>query len=125
MILSIGGSYQGKLDYVKENYKKVNTVFECNENNLEIDMSKDIINKLHILILSQLKNNINTYKFLEENMHSLKTKIIICDDISSGVVPISAEMRMWREEVGRSLALLSQNAEEVIRVFCGLGTRLT
>jgi adenosyl cobinamide kinase/adenosyl cobinamide phosphate guanylyltransferase len=59
-----------------------------------------------------------------ELLPDLKNKIIICDDISSGVVPMGSEMRKWREVVGRVLALLSKNADEVVRVFCGIGSRI-
>ena len=46
------------------------------------------------------------------------------DDISCGVIPTDEAMRKYRELVGRSLALLSKNADEVIRVFCGMGTKI-
>jgi adenosyl cobinamide kinase/adenosyl cobinamide phosphate guanylyltransferase len=50
--------------------------------------------------------------------------IVICNDISSGVVPVDAVMRKWREAVGRTLAALSQKSDEVIRLFCGIPARI-
>lgn len=123
MILIIGGAYQGKFEYVREKYN-FNKVFECQENSKEIDFSADVIIGFHNFVFSQVKEEIDSIKFIEENLEILRDKIIICDDISSGVVPLSFETRTWREMVGRCLVLLSKNSEEVVRVFCGIGTRI-
>jgi adenosyl cobinamide kinase/adenosyl cobinamide phosphate guanylyltransferase len=61
---------------------------------------------------------------MNENRIFLKPKIIICNDISCGVVPIDSEIRLWRESVGRILTILSKHADEVVRLFCGLGTKI-
>lgn len=125
MILIIGGAYQGKLEYAKENYFiKDEEVFACNEGCRTPDLSKKVIYGLHQLIYEQIRSNMDTGDFLKTNLNLFSDKIIICDDISCGVVPMDAQMRSFREAVGRALAYLSKNADEVIRVFCGLGTRL-
>lgn len=124
MILIIGGAYQGKLDYVKENYGIGDDIYTCSETTAFPDFSKSALNCFHLLVLAQIRNNIDHPDFLREHMLLLKDKIIISDDIFCGVVPIEHEMRIWRETLGRSLAYLSKNADEVYRVFCGLGTKL-
>lgn len=124
MILIFGGAYQGKLAYALDNYINTDSVFKCQEDCITIDFSKEIITEFHILVLSHIRNDVDTQTFIEQHGHSLKSKIVICDDISSGVVPISAETRAWREAVGRNLVLLSQKSDEVVRVFCGLGMKL-
>lgn len=53
-----------------------------------------------------------------------KNTVVLCDDISSGVVPLGADLRCWREAAGRTLALLADRSDEVYRLFCGLETRL-
>lgn len=53
-----------------------------------------------------------------------KDSIIICTDISCGVVPVDDELRRWREETGFMLNYLSQNADSVTRIFFGLEQRL-
>jgi adenosyl cobinamide kinase/adenosyl cobinamide phosphate guanylyltransferase len=124
MILIYGGAYQGKLDYALEHYNVKASVYNCNETESQIDFSKEIINSFHQLILSQLRNEIEPCQFVNDNMELLKPKIIICDDISCGVVPVDSEMRLWRETVGRVLTILAKHADEVVRVFCGLGTKV-
>jgi len=121
MILVIGGAYQGKLVYVTENYPD-KKVFHCDIDNPEMDFSADIINSIHLMVMAQIRAGIDTLSYLHEKLPQIKGKIIICDDISCGVVPIDQETRQWRETVGRSLALISKNADEVIRVFCGIGS---
>ena len=54
----------------------------------------------------------------------LSEKILICEDISCGVVPMDAEAREWREAVGRMNAMLASKAERVTRLFCGLPLEL-
>jgi len=99
-------------------------VHQCNTENPEPDFSADIINSLHLLVLAQIRAGIDTLEFLTGKLPELKNKIIISDDISCGVVPVEQEARQWREATGRCLALLSKNADEVIRLFYGIGSRL-
>lgn len=46
----------------------------------------------------------------------LSEKILICEDISCGVVPMDAEAREWREAVGRMNAALAAQADTVTRI---------
>ena len=63
-----------------------------------------------------------TLKNIKENINLFKDKIIISDEISSGIVPLKKEDRMWREETGRCLQYLSKESSCVYRVFCGIST---
>jgi hypothetical protein len=123
MILVIGGAFQGKLDYVQATYPGL-TYCRCSLDKPDLDMTADVIDSLHLLALAQLRAGVNTQDYLEERLEALAGKVIIADDISSGVVPIEAEMREWREVLGRSLAMLSRHADEVTRLFCGIATRI-
>jgi adenosyl cobinamide kinase/adenosyl cobinamide phosphate guanylyltransferase len=107
MVLIFGGAYQGKLSYAKNRYE-----------NREIvgDFEKWILE----LVKSGADVNMEVRTFIEEHPEA----VIICCDISCGVVPVDSVMRKWREAVGRSLALLSRASDEVIRMFCGIPTRI-
>ena len=50
--------------------------------------------------------------------------VFIANDVSQGLVPMDATDRAFREMMGRTLLHLAKEAEEVHRVFCGLGQRL-
>ena len=123
MVLIIGGAYQGKLAYVK-NIHPDKTIFQCDTDIPSIDLSADIINSLHMMTLAQVRASQDSLAYLRSKLPQIKNKIIICDDIFCGVVPIDRETRKWRETTGQCLTLLSENADEVIRVFCGIGSRI-
>lgn len=124
MILIFGGAYQGKLEYAKEHWNfSDDDVFFCEEN-LTIDLSKKVICGLEKFVYACVCKGVETKNVLAEYDVPLDDKILIADDISQGVVPIEPDRRAWRESVGRTLLWLGKNADEVHRVFCGLGQRL-
>ncbi|MBN7774367.1 bifunctional adenosylcobinamide kinase/adenosylcobinamide-phosphate guanylyltransferase [Clostridium aminobutyricum] len=123
MELIVGGAYQGKLEYVKKTYQiKDEEVFYCEEDaaNPQLDLSKKVIYQLENFILACVKQGIGAREYLMDNRGFLENKIIVCMDISQGIVPMDREMRAWREMNGRALIYLSEEAENVVRIFCGL-----
>ena len=125
MVLVIGGAYQGKLDYVKEKFDiKDSDIYFCNDENTQIDFDKKVICGIHKFVLAMIKNNKQPILYIQQNIDKFKDKIIICDDISCGVVPIDYEKRMLREQIGHCLSIFSKNSDKVVRLFCGIPTKL-
>lgn len=125
MILIFGGAYQGKLDYALGTYHLTERdVCYCDMESMVINFDKKIIYGLDKFVLACVKEGISAQECLADNLDKLKDKIIICDDISQGVVPVDAVERAWREMNGRCMIFLGKEAEEVIRVFCGIGTKV-
>ncbi len=123
MIVIFGGSYNGKISYCREKYKcNSNDFFYCNDENLIFD--KKVICGLHIFIKKCVEKDISAVNYLKDNMNKLKDKIIISDEINSGVVPVEKENRIYREECGQSIQLLCNWADEVYRIFFGLEEKL-
>ncbi|MBE6035878.1 MAG: histidine phosphatase family protein [Clostridiales bacterium] len=123
MDLIFGGVYQGKLEYVKKHFNiSDEDIFYCDKTaeSPQIDFSKRVIYKLEEFTLACVRQGLEAKAYLEENRLELQNKIIICGDISQGIVPIDKEMRQWREMNGRILIYLSSQANHVIRIFCGL-----
>lgn len=123
MDLIFGGAYQGKLEYVKEHFDiGEEDIFYCNKDSetLEIDFSKKVICKFEEFTLACVKKGIEAKEYLIEHEGELNEKIIICNDVSQGVVPIDKEIRAWREMNGRTMIFLTNRANEVTRIFCGL-----
>ena len=133
MHLIFGGAYQGKLN-IQEHYQlKEEDIFTCDAEadqnksaagTITIDFSKKVINKLEDFVMCCLRQGIEAKEYLEEHKEEWKDKIIICTDISSGVVPYDKELRAWREMVGRTMVYLGKEAEEVTRLFCGIPQKL-
>ena len=119
MILIIGGAYQGKLDFAKENFGVTEgDVYICHED--AIDFSKRCI-----LALEEFAHHHpDPIGYFEANREKWQDSILICRDIFCGVVPMGAENRAWRQKTGRLCQYLSREAEQVSRIFCGLEQRL-
>lgn len=124
MILIFGGSYQGKLEFAKETFNVTDEdVFVCTTEN-EIDWSKKVLYNMDQAFLRHVKDGKESREVLAENLSQLKDSIIIVNDISQGIVPMEREQRDWREMTGRAMLYLSKEADEVYRVFCGLGNKI-
>jgi len=123
MTLITGGAYQGKTDYAAE-IRPGASFFDCSDKEPFIDFSADVVNRLHLAILAMARAGEDPLAHLEERLPDMAEKIVICDDISCGVVPIDAAERKWREDTGRCLAMLSKKADGVVRLFCGIATVL-
>lgn len=125
MILIFGGAYQGKLEYAMSTYGvSEKDVYDCDIESMVINFDKKIIYGLDKFVLACVKEEVNALECLEEHIDKLADKIVICDDISQGVVPMDATERAWREMNGRCMIYLGQKAETVVRVFCGIGTKV-
>lgn len=119
MILIIGGAYQGKLEFAK-NTLHINDedVYTCTGD--KVDFSKRCINKIEQF--TYLHPDASAY--FKDHREKWKDSILICQDMSGGVVPMGAELRAWRQNTGRLCQYLAREADQVIRVFCGLEQRL-
>lgn len=122
MIFIIGGSYQGKREYALNQFHLTEQdVFVCTEETTEIDLSKCVISNIDRFALGCIKRGEEPKDYWEKHLSALRNAILISDDISCGVVPIDATIRAWREATGRANNYLAREADQVIRVFCGLG----
>lgn len=122
MIVIFGGAYQGKLEYAKENFNVTDEdVFMCTDDSISIDTAKKVICGLENFTFACVRAGKEAKELLASDRKELEDKIIICSDISQGIVPLDADQRAWREMNGRCMLWLGREAERVIRVFCGLG----
>ena len=127
MVFIYGGAYQGKLDYAREAFKlKEGDIYAyaADDGAAERVPEQKCLCGFHLFVLSQIRAGCDPLAFIIKNKGAFKDKIVVADDISCGVVPMGAINREWREAAGRCAAFLSQNADEVWRVFCGIPTRI-
>ena len=123
MILVFGGAYNGKLSFVKEKFNiSDKDIFTINDDLkvLSIDFSKKVINNFHKFMYKLSLEKIDAIDYIVKNQELFKDKIIVCDDISQGIVPLKKEDRFWRENTGRCLQYISSNSKAIYRVFCGI-----
>ena len=117
MILIIGGAYQGKLDFARETLG-VCDVYTCTEG--EIDFSHGCIYQIQEFTAAHP----DPIGYFEAHRDEWQDSVLILEDIFSGVVPMGADNRAWRQRTGRLAQYLSREADRVSRIFCGLEQRL-
>ena len=113
MVLIIGGAYQGKLTWAVEQF------------GLTPDTLCDLAQGFqpgkrcyyHLEAFTRAEESAAPELFPED-------AVIISREVGSGVVPMDAETREWREAVGRMNAALAAQADTVTRIFCGLPLEL-
>ena len=123
MILIIGGAYQGKLSYAKVAFSLTpEDIYTCI--GTEIDFSKRCVNGLEEFCYACIGQNIDPIEYVQAHRENWQNSILICCDLSSGVVPMDPVQRQWRHTTGRLCQYLAGQAERVSRIFCGLEQRL-
>lgn len=121
MVLIFGGVYQGKLDYAIERFGLCEAdVFRCSEDECTAPGHERIIYEIDKWILALVRAEQDTDAVVKRFIENNKNTIVICNDISCGVVPVDPIMRVWRESVGRALAEFAGASDEVVRIFCGI-----
>ncbi len=134
MKLIIGGAFQGKLDYAKAMYGVTEGWIDGGLCRLdEIENCRGIY-RFHEYVKRLLEG-----KFSGDSLSGLEQQarefagalyrrnpdiLIVSNELGCGVVPIEKEDRLWRETVGRICTCLASEADEVVRVVCGVGMRL-
>lgn len=109
MIFVIGGAYQGKTEYVKKTFP-----------------DKNITDSYHLEVKKQLEKGENPMAEVEKLLQdeALDSMVIVSNDIGNGLVPTDDFERGYREMVGRVNCAIAAEAEQVIRIICGIPTRI-
>ena len=125
MILIIGGSYQGKLDFVRNRYGLTDDEIQfCDENTDALDFSRQCIAYIDRFALNRIRAEAEPAEALGADPGLYKDVIFIANDISGGIVPMDPALRAWRESCGRMNLKLAREANEVWRLFCGIPQRV-
>ena len=125
LVLIFGGVYQGKLDYAIERFgSKENDIFRCSNEDTVMPCGKSVIYELDKWVLSLVRADIDTDSAIRHFIENNCSAVVICNDISCGIVPEDPVMRKWREATGRAVAELVRSSNEIIRLFCGIPTRI-
>lgn len=108
MILVVGGRGAGKRRYVEELGYSENEIAEA------VLDERPVLADLHVFLRG-------TEDVGEEVLEAiLRKKVVMCNEVGCGIVPMDAAERAWRDRVGRTCALLAARAERVMRICCGI-----
>ena len=119
----VGGAFQGKTRYAKQNNPEVELMggADCPLDEIESCMA---INEFHAftrrwLLKGRTKDEL--LKILEKNEN---LQLLISDEIGYGLVPVDDFEREYRELHGRVMTELAERADCVERVVCGVPQRI-
>lgn len=112
MVFIIGGAYQGKTAYAEEHFPS--------------QEGWQLVNCYQDSVRRQLREGLSPLEEAEKLLRAYEGQrlVIICDEVGYGLVPVDAFERSFREQAGRVGGFLAGKAEQVIRVVCGIGTRI-
>ena len=129
-VLIVGGAGQGKLEFAKrfagEICDKDIFSFEYKESSDDVKIAGngEIVPNGYKIYCHAERVMRGTDKSAEEIAELFFEKeIVICEDITCGIVPIDAVDREWREDAGRLMQALAAN-RRVYRVICGIGEEI-
>ena len=125
MRLVVGGFAQGKLAYVLETYGYTEEdVFDVQKQTLSEWKGQPVIYHGECLVTRWLESGQEPQRAAQELCPRWKDTVLILQEVGCGLVPMTAEQRTWRENVGRVSSIFAAYAETVERVCCGLGMKL-
>ncbi len=116
MELIIGGAYQGKLTYAVSRYGFAESEL-CDLKNGPPSSDCRCLYHLEEWVRGNKLPARELFDLLAPYMGDC---VIICREVGSGIVPLDADERSFREECGSLLRLLAEKASHVTRIFCGL-----
>ncbi len=129
----IGGAYQGKLAYAKEEYPsllwvdgKVCALKEIEScggiYSFEAYIRRWFKEKTKNRALSSQVMEEYAKELSEEMIHKNPGVVIVCREIGCGLVPVDEFERGYREVAGRICVRLARYADHVERIVCGIPT---
>lgn len=123
MRLIIGGAFQGKKEYVKEQFGiRENQITDGAEADFDAVFRCVCMTQFHQWVKRGLQEGWN-FDGLEERLLKENPQVIlVSNELGYGVVPIEAFDREYRELTGRLCTRIAAKSRQVIRVICGIGT---
>ena len=114
----------GKLAYARTLYGEDVSVCDLSVEEPESMFTARVVTNLQDGARSVLKRGERVKDFFEAGLNRMNDKILIGDEIGSGVVPADPFERLWRDETGLLYQFLAARAELVDRVWAGIPCRL-
>ena len=107
MKLYVGGIYQGQAALARQENPNATIIPDFQEE-----------------VRKATESGKDAREFASEIAAARPDAVVVANEVGSGVVPIEADERAFREAVGRALCVIAQKSETVTRVVCGIGVRI-
>ena len=79
---------------------------------------------LHMLVRRLMKSEADPVQVVRKGLQEGAVRVVVCDEIGCGVIPMDRFERDWREQVGRILCEIAKSTPSVERVFCGVASEI-
>lgn len=127
MILIIGGAFQGKRQFAETITGK--NAGWCDGRTAQWEEFCQSAYCVHLpaMVDRRMKtegDNFSGESFVSRLLSGGIDKILIGEEVGSGIVPMDAYQRRWREETGRIYCMLAEQAVQVWRVTGGIGQQI-
>lgn len=109
MVLVVGGMAAGKTAYVMQTYG-----YDTDSIADGVLDERPVLDNLQDLVRADPDGCLDLVPVL------VQKAVVICNEVGSGVIPVDAEARRWREATGRLCVALAQRADRVVRLVCGV-----
>lgn len=136
MKLIIGGAFQGKLEYAKNTYGRSDGWINGADCALEAIRTCTGIFHFEAYVRRLLEEGVKPEKEWELSVEAFAQTValriqeenpdllVVTRELGCGIVPIDPKDRRYRETHGRICTELAKQADEVVRVICGVGMKL-
>lgn len=127
MILIIGGTFQGKRQFAETITGKNADWCDGSTAQWEEFCQSSYCVHLPAMVDRRMKtegDNFSRESFVSQLLSGGIDKILIGEEVGSGIVPMDAYQRRWREETGRIYCMLAEQAVQVWRVIGGIGQKI-
>ncbi|MFJ7369546.1 bifunctional adenosylcobinamide kinase/adenosylcobinamide-phosphate guanylyltransferase [Lysinibacillus sp. NPDC098008] len=126
MHIFIGGAYNGKTDYVMRYYQQQHVVLVDGAIPKEAPACDVLVlkNLEKWLVTQSLEDDAPLIQTMLTELRQLAqqcTLAVIVTDMGRGVVPMDKQARLLRDTCGRFYQALFAEAEQVVRIWYGIG----
>jgi adenosylcobinamide kinase/adenosylcobinamide-phosphate guanylyltransferase len=121
MEMIIGGAFQGKEAYAKEEHPQICFLQGGELSEEELLRAEGVLN-FQDYIRKEMKEGKAITELADKLIRQNPDVILVSEEVGYGVVPVDAFDRAFREAVGRVCTKLAAKSKKVTRVVCGIGT---
>ena len=122
--LIVGGSRSGKKERLSELGFLDSEISDGAACSLDKAFSLPALYGLHMLVRRLMKSEADPVQVVRKGLQEGAVRVVVCDEIGCGVIPMDRFERDWREQVGRILCEIAKSTPSVERVFCGVASEI-
>ena len=122
--LIVGGTRSGKKERLSELGFLDSEISDGAACSLDKAFSLPALYGLHMLVRRLMKSEADPVQVVRKGLQEGEVRVVVCDEIGCGVIPMDRFERDWREQVGRILCEIAKSTPSVERVFCGVASEI-